>query len=229
MPETVKGVYTGLALSGSLKADASVDDADDANALVTVTCGGYTIKFARPDQQTHFQGKHTRRIRSNSVTDLNAGKGEAAKKVAQYAQEASKAAGQRWQNVEKRTNTLLFLTLEGFCKLGAYIVDQSAGRTWHLYPAGAANAREQVDLMFTMNECLTFSENGFGQGVNTGVGVRLSVTVEKDPTNDKVLYVVHLAGADAKTKLDADTLSELKNAAGIAANLTKIGGDLMSR
>ena len=227
MGETRSRGFAGAALSGTLDADATVGNPNDLDLPVTVMVHhrgtNYTVAFRRPNQVNAFQDKHMRRVRSNSVTALTSDKGSASAKMAQYAGEAAKHAAERWQNVEQRTNTLVFLTLDGFCKLGAYIVDQSAGRTWRPY---GNPPRQQVDLSFTMRECLAFSDNGFGQATNTGVGVCFTVTVERDPHNANLLYVVHLESAKAGAQIDVETLTARKNAQGLGQTFTNVGDRL---
>jgi hypothetical protein len=226
MSETSRRGFDGLQLDGKLNADATVQNPNDLDSPVNVMVrgpnGNFTVMFRKPNQPNAFENKHTRRVRSNSVTDLTS-QYSASAKMAQYAEEASKHAARRWQNAGDKTNTLVFLTLDGYCKLAAYIVDQSAGRTWHPY---GNPPRQQMDLMFIMHECLAFSDNGYGKATNTGVGIRFEITIEQDPQNAHVLYVVHLESAAAQNKIEESTLTAPKNAPALGQMFTNVGSRL---
>jgi hypothetical protein len=223
MSETTKRGFEGQSLTGNINADATVANPNNLDSAVGVVVkhgnASYTVYFEKPNQQNSFQSKHTRRIRSNSIADLNTNQYSAQNKMNQYLDEASKHAGERWKNNSGKTNTLVFLTLDGYCKLAAYIVDQAAGRNWHPY---GNPPRNQVDLTITMTECLTFSDNGYGQATNTGVGVSFNITVEKDPNNGQIYYVVHLESAKAKDVVEEGTLANPKNALPIGQKITNV-------
>ena len=214
MSETAKTGFQGQQRAGfSLHADSTVVNANDLASEVSVgvkvvakgkSNANYTICFTKPGPQASFQQKHTRRIRSGSVTELQGKPYQVAEKITSYNDEASKRAGTRWENDPNRLNTLIFLTLEGYCKLAAYIVDQIAVPNWH--PFGPPNnQRQQMHLNIVMSECLAFSDNGYGQPTNTGVGVQLQATVEQDQQNANILYVVHLANAPPNQAIGLST------------------------
>ena len=215
--------FTGGTAYDTLHGGAEVLNPGDLTSPVTVTVRhlnqNWTVQFRRPDQATEaFEDKHMRRIRKDSVTKLTSN--NASSKIQEYANTASKRSGQRWNN-GAGLNSLVFLTLDGFCKLGAHIVDKSKNQPRHPF-----RGRQQVHLTITMPECLAFTDNGYGQATNSGVGVVFEITVEEDPAHPNILYVVHLAGANAQNRIAVNKLTDKKYAPNNGRIATTVGGGL---
>lgn len=174
---------------------ASVAQENAIGSAITVMGDKYTVTF----DGNNFQTKHLRRIRRNSVTSLKSAD-TSADKLKEYAREAQGAGIDRFNGRERSTNTLIFLELGEFCQFGAQIIkflkdDQRTAWT----PFGNPPV-DQKTITVTLEKCLAYSTSGVGQfrqfgdgdgDVNAGVGLRLTVVVQRVSRDGKNVRVCH--------------------------------------
>ena len=190
---------------------ANVGDETDLDSAVTVTGDGYTITFNGND----FAKKHLRRIRRNSVSDLQS-LTTGADKLASYAKEARARAAIRWEGKESSTNSIVYLDLAQFCQFGCEIIKSlkaSASVAWSPYPTHAPTTL-QKHVTVTIGRCLAYSHSGVGSvrsgadgRVEGGVGITLTVTVRQVGGSATTVEVCHYAGGAVSGKLSTDQLN----------------------
>ncbi len=200
---------------------ATVANEGDLSSPVTVTSGGYAITF----DGNNFSTKHLRRIRRNSVSELN--KGDVGAKIQQYVDESHKAALKRFMRSDDKdgsTNTLIFLDLGQYCQFGCQVIKFLASdRTaWTTYGQGQ-NQCLQKHAHIELSKCFASSNNGFGavkdgnqdpEKLQHGIGINLNVTL-KQPMggNGRTVQVCHYAGGTVDREFSPTT--QQKNIGGL--------------
>lgn len=191
---------------------ARVGEENDISSPVTVTCKNYTVRFTG----NNFQSKHLRRIRRNSVTSLQTGS-DAAAKLKTYVHDSQIAAIDRWNGNADSTNSLIFLDLKEFCKMGAQIINALSNNhepvTWT--PFGHSQVL-QTRVVVRLDTCLAYSNDGQGQTkavageqkVQGGTGMTLDVVVRQIDGNPKFVEACHYnaQGSDINNKFPSTYL-----------------------
>lgn len=174
---------------------ASVAQENAKASAITVMGEKYTVTF----DGNNFQTKHIRRIRRNSVTSLKDAD-TSADKLKEYALEAQDAGIGRFDGRERSTNTLIFLELGEFCQFGAQIIEFLKGDQRTAWTPYGNPPVDQKTMTVTLAKCLAYSTSGVGQfrqfgdgdgDVNAGVGLKLTVVVQKASRDGKHVRVCH--------------------------------------
>lgn len=201
---------------------ATVDDEADLASPVTVTSGGYTVKF----EGNNFATKHLRRIRRGSVDELTnpeTGPG----KLTSYITEAKEKSLARFDGRAASTNSLIYLDLGQYCQFGCQVIQivKNAAIPWE--PFGASNVLQKVGTV-SIGKCLAYSFSGVGlprigndRRPQGGVGIVMRVTIAqvKGKANDVV--VSHYAGGAVQDRFHTEygDKKNLQRRAGIARSI----------
>ncbi|MGQ3210939.1 hypothetical protein [Shinella sp.] len=205
---------------------ASVADETALDSAVTVTGEGYTVTF----DGNKFASKHLRRIRSNSVSNLQDAV-TAPGKLLSYAKEARAGAVERFVGKVSSTNSVIYLDLGQFCQFGCAIIKflkANEATAWTPYPANAPVSL-QKDVTVTIGRCLAYSHSGVGamrSGADGkgegGVGITLTATVRQVGASAKIVEVCHYAGGSIVGKVNVDQLDPKAQAEKIQGIASKI-------